>query len=116
MINAAGRAAPSQQILFLNPFTAPIGTISASGRKVAADKVTFTVTAPLDFGGYSELSLVIERQGALAWVSSNEIKLLRPGASVAVTVALPVTRGTYTYRIVVSNPSGELERLVTFTH
>ncbi len=116
VINAAGRAAPSQQISFLNPFTAPIGTISASGRKVATDKVTFTVTAPLDFGGYSELSLVIERQGALAWVSSNEIKLLRPGASVAVTVALPVTRGTYTYRIVVSNPSGELERLVTFTH
>jgi hypothetical protein len=115
-INAAGRAAPSAQISYTSPFTAPIGTIGVTGRKTAADKVTFTVSAPMDFGGYSELSLVIERQGALAWVSSNEVKLLRPGASVAVTVSLPVARGTYTYRIVVSNPSGELERLVTFTH
>jgi hypothetical protein len=80
------------------------------------DKVTFTVTAPADFGGYSELSLRIERQGALAWVSSDEIKLVRPGASLLVTVSLPVARGTYTYRVVVSNPSGELERLVTFRH
>jgi hypothetical protein len=115
-INAAGRAAPSAKISYTSPFTAPIGTIGVTGRKTAADKVTFTVSAPMDFGGYSELSLVIERQGALAWVSSNEVKLLRPGASVAVTVSLPVARGTYTYRIVVSNPSGELERLVTFTH
>ena len=115
-INAAGRAAPSEQISFTNPFTAPIGTIGVSGRKVAADKVTFTISAPMDFGGYSELSLVVERQGALAWVSSQDVKLVRPGASVTVTVALPVARGTYTYRIVVSNPSGELERIVTFTH
>ena len=116
VINSAGRSAPSEAVTFANPLTAPIGTIGASGRKTAVDKVTFTVTAPADFGGYSELSLRIERQGALAWVSSDEIKLVRPGASVLVTVSLPVARGTYTYRVVVSNPSGELERLVTFTH
>lgn len=115
-INAAGRAAPSETVSFMNPFTAPIGTVTAWGRKSAPDKVTFTVSAPMDFGGYSELSLVIERQGALAWLSSDEVKLVRPGGSLAVTVSLPVARGTYTYRIVVSNPSGELERLVTFTH
>jgi hypothetical protein len=116
VINSAGRSAPSEEVTFANPLTAPVGTIGASGRKTAVDKVTFTVTAPADFGGYSELSLRIERQGALAWVSSDEIKLVRPGASLLVTVSLPVARGTYTYRVVVSNPSGELERLVTFTH
>jgi hypothetical protein len=115
-INAAGRATPSEAVSFMNPFTAPMGTVTAWGRKSAPDKVTFTVSAPMDFGGYSELSLVIERQGALAWLSSDEVKLVRPGGSLAVTVSLPVARGTYTYRIVVSNPSGELERLVTFTH
>lgn len=115
-INAAGRSAPSEQVTFANPFTAPMGTIGVVGRKTAVDKVTFTITAPIDFGGYSELNLVVERQGALAWLSSQDVKLVRPGASVAVTVALPVARGTYTYRIVVSNPSGELERIVTFTH
>ena len=116
VINSAGRSAPSEAVTFASPLTAPVGTIGASGRKTAVDKVTFTVIAPADFGGYSELSLRIERQGALAWVSSDEIKLVRPGASVVVTVSLPVARGTYTYRVVVSNPSGELERLVTFRH
>jgi hypothetical protein len=116
VINAVGRSAPSAAVSFTNPFTAPVGNIGVSTRKSAADKLTFTVTAPADFGGHSELSLRIERQGALAWLSSDEFKLVRPGASVAVTVALPVARGTYTYRVVVANPNGELERFITFTH
>jgi subtilisin family serine protease len=116
VINAAGRSMPSESVTFANPLTAPIGAIGVSSRKTSADKVTFTITAPADFGGYSELSLRIERQGTLAWLSSDEFKLTRPLGQAIVTVALPTARGTYTYRVVVSNGSGELERLVTFTH
>lgn len=116
VMNNAGWSAPSEPVKFLNPLTAPTGTIGVSGRKSAVDKVTFTVTAPADFGGHSELGLRIERQGALAWLSSDEFKFVRSGERLLVTVALPIARGTYTYRVVVSNPSGELESLVTFRH
>ena len=116
MTNSAGKSAPSESVSFANPLTAPVGTVGVTARKTAADKVTFTVTAPTDFGGHSELNLRIERQGALAWVSSDEFKFFKPGERLSVVVALPVARGTYTYRIVVSNASGELERVFTFRH
>lgn len=116
VINAAGRSAASDAVTFSNPLTAPVGLLGVSTRKAAVDKVTFTVTAPTDFGGYSELVLRIERQGSLAWLSSDEVKLTRPGGVVTVTLSVPVTRATYSFRVVVSNGSGELERVVSYAH
>jgi hypothetical protein len=114
--NGAGSSGPSNAVEFANPLTAPVGVIGVTTRKVAADKVSFTVTAPTDFGGHKELSLRIERQGTLAWLSSDEYKLTTPGGRLVVTLLIPVTRGTYTYRVVVSNASGELERMVNFVN
>lgn len=115
-VNGAGKSAPSNSVEYANPLTAPVGVIGVTTRKVAVDKVAFTVTAPLDFGGHSELSLRIERQGTLAWLSSDEYKLTTPGGRLVVTLSMPVTRGTFTYRVVVSNASGELERMVNFVN
>jgi hypothetical protein len=114
VVNRAGKSEASNVVEYSNPLTAPVGSIGVTARKVATDKVSFTVTAPFDFGGHSELSLRIERQGALAWLSSDEYKLTAPGGRLVVTLSMPTTRGTFTYRVVVSNASGELERLVTF--
>lgn len=114
--NGAGSSGPSNAVEFANPLTAPVGVIGVTTRKVAADKVSFTVTAPTDFGGHKELSLRIERQGTLAWLSSEEYKLTTPRGRLVVTLSIPVTRGTYTYRVVVSNASGELERMVNFVN
>lgn len=116
VINGAGKSQPSNVVEYANPRTAPVGIIGVSTRKIAVDKVSFTVTAPFDFGGHSELSLRIERQGTLAWLSSDEYKLTTPGGRLVVTLSMPLTRGTFTYRVVVSNASGELERMVTFVN
>ena len=76
----------------------------------------FRVTSPSDFGGYSEVTLRVEQQGTLAWQSADETVMTRPRTSVLVSMPLPANRGTYTYRIAIANPSGEVERTVTFRY
>jgi hypothetical protein len=58
----------------------------------------------------------IEQQGTLAWQSSDEYTLSAPGGSVTVGLKLPASRGTYTYRVAIANPSGEVERTVSFRY
>lgn len=113
MVNQAGSSSASDAVRFENPRTAPSANfnvfVSRSGGSVA-----FRVTAPSDFGGYSGVSVRIEQVGTLAFESSDEVALTRPGVSSVMLRPLPAAAGTYTYRIVVSNPSGEVDRTVTF--
>ncbi|NBU23556.1 MAG: hypothetical protein EBS38_06585, partial [Actinobacteria bacterium] len=113
-INPAGPSEPSDAVRFDNPLTAPMGNIVVSAAR-SGNSVLFRVTAPADFGGYSEASLSIERTGSLAFIASGETRLTRPLGLVTVTLPLPSARGTYTYRILITNPSGVLEQTVTFT-
>ena len=111
--NGAGDSLPSVPVTFTNPFTAPSQILGVSAVR-SGNLVQFRVTAPSDFGGYSELTIQIERQGALAFQSSQEFKLVRSGSTATFSLPLPATRGTYSYRVVVTNPSGEVDRIVVF--
>lgn len=113
--NSAGNSAASDAVTFTNPLTAPSAILGASATRVG-NVVQFRITAPIDFGGYSSLLVNIERQGALAWQSSQEFTLIRAGASATFSLPLPAARGTYNYRVVVTNPSGEVDRIVTFRY
>jgi subtilisin family serine protease len=115
LVNAGGPSEPSEAVRFENPLTAPGSSFTVSASR-SGDSVRFRVTAPSDFGGYSSLSVRIEQQGTLAWQSSDEYTLTSPGASVTVMLKLPAARGTYTYRVAITNPSGEVERIVTFRY
>jgi hypothetical protein len=58
----------------------------------------------------------IEQQGTLAWQSSDEYTLSSPGGSMTIRLKLPAARGTYTYRVAIANPSGEVEGTVRFRY
>ncbi len=113
--NAAGESLPSEAVSFYNPLTAPSSNFSASASR-SGSNVVFRISAPSDFGGYSELAIRIEQQGTLAWQSSDEYVLVRPRGSSSFSLPLPSARGTYVYRVSISNPSGEVERTVTFRY
>ena len=115
VVNAGGPSLPSEAVRFDNPLTAPGASFGVSTFR-SGDSVVFRVFAPTDFGGYSTLSMRIEQQGALAWQSSDEYTLTSPGGSVSVRLKLPAARGTYSYRVAIANPSGEVERTVTFRY
>jgi len=114
-VNGGGSSQPSTAVRFDNPLTAPSMEFSVSTFR-SGDSVVFNVFAPSDFGGYGTLSMRIEQQGTLAWQSSNEFVLTRPSTSTRISLKLPTARGTYTYRIAIANPSGEVERTVTFRY
>lgn len=113
MVNRAGSSAPSEPIRFENPRTAPSANFSVSAVR-SGSAVAFRLTAPSDFGGYSSVSVRIEQVGTLAFESSDEVVLTRPGLSTVILRPLPSSAGTYSYRVVVSNPSGETDRNLTF--
>jgi len=115
VVNGGGESLPSDTVRFDNPLTAP-GTNFSVFTSRSGDSVLFRVFAPTDFGGYSTLSMRIEQQGTLAWQSSDEYTLSSPGGSISVRLKLPAARGTYSYRIAIANPSGEVERTVTFRY
>jgi hypothetical protein len=115
VVNGGGGSLPSDTVRFDNPLTAPGTNFSVSTSR-SGDSVLFRVFAPTDFGGYSTLSMRIEQQGTLAWQSSDEYTLSSPGGSISVRLKLPAARGTYSYRIAIANPSGEVERTVTFRY
>jgi hypothetical protein len=112
--NAAGDSLPSDAVSFTNPLTAPSSNFSVSTARSGSNLI-FRISAPSDFGGYSELTVRIEQQGTLAWQSSDEFVLVRPGASSSFSLPLP-PRGSYVYRVSISNPSGEVERTITFRY
>lgn len=114
-VNGGGSSQPSAVVRFDNPFTAPSTDFNVTSFR-SGDSVVFTVFAPSDFGGYGTVSMRIEQQGTLAWQSSNEFVLTRPSVSTRISLKLPPVRGTYTYRIAIANPSGEVERTVTFRY
>ena len=112
--NAAGDSLPSDAVSFTNPLTAPSSNFSVSTARSGSNLI-FRISAPSDFGGYSELTVRIEQQGTLAWQSSDEFVLVRPSASSSFSLPLP-PRGSYVYRVSISNPSGEVERTITFRY
>ncbi len=111
--NQAGSSQPSEAIRFDNPRTAPGANFIVSASR-SGSSLAFRVIAPSDFGGYSSVSVRIEQVGTLAFESSDEAVLTRPGASSVILRPLPLAPGTYTYRVVISNPSGEIDRNLTF--
>ena len=111
--NTAGNSDPSQPVTYETPRTIPGSDFSVSPIR-SGNQVIFRITSPSDFGGFSELSVLIERQGALAWQSSEEFKMNRPRSNFSFGLELPSVRGTYVYRVAVVNPLGEVERTVTF--
>lgn len=113
LINQAGSSPASEVIRFENPRTAPSSNFSVSASR-SGSSVAFQLTAPADFGGYSTVSVRIEQVGTLAFESSDEVVLTRPGVRSVILLPLPASRGTYTYRIVISNPSGEVDRNLVF--
>ena len=113
--NAAGNSQPSEPVSYLNPRTAPSASFAVSAFR-SGSNVAFRVAAPTDFGGYEALSLRIELQGTLAWQSSDEYVLSRPGLSSTYLLPLPTVRGTHVYRVVITNPSGEVEKSVSFRY
>jgi hypothetical protein len=115
VVNLGGGSLPSAAVRFENPLTAPSSNFSVSASR-SGDSVVFRVFAPSDFGGYSSLSMRIEQQGTLAWQSSDEYTLSSPGGSMTIRLKLPAARGTYTYRVAIANPSGEVEGTVTFRY
>ena len=115
VVNGGGGSLPSEAVRFENPLTAPSSNFSVSASR-SGDSVVFRVFAPSDFGGYSSLSMRIEQQGTLAWQSSDEYTLSSPGGSMTIRLKLPAARGTYTYRVAIANPSGEVERTVSFRY
>jgi hypothetical protein len=115
VVNGGGGSLPSEAVRFENPLTAPSSNFSVSASR-SGDSVVFRVFAPSDFGGYSSLSMRIEQQGTLAWQSSDEYTLSSPGGSMTIRLKLPAARGTYTYRVAIANPSGEVEGTVTFRY
>jgi subtilisin family serine protease len=114
-LNQAGSSQPSEFFKFDNPRTAPGASFSVSASR-SGGSVAFRVTAPSDFGGYAEVSARIELVGTLAFESSDEVVLTRPGVSTVILQPLPTNRGTFTYRVVIANPSGEVDRTVTFRY
>jgi hypothetical protein len=113
--NPAGNSMPSNVVTYETPRTAPSENFSVSSYR-SGSNAAFRVTAPSDFGGYSSLSLRIELQGTLAWQSSEEFVLIRPGSSTIHLLPLPTSRGTHMYRVVLVNPSGEVEKSVSFRY
>lgn len=113
--NLAGTSEPSSAVSYTTPRTLPGTDFSVSPTR-SGNQVLFRVTSPGDFGGFSELSVRIERQGALAWQSSEEFKLTRPRSTFTFGLELPTIRGTYVYRVAIVNPLGEVERTVTFRY
>jgi hypothetical protein len=111
--NSAGNSEPSQSVTYETPRTIPGSDFSVSPFR-SGNQVLFRITSPSDFGGFTELNVRIERQGALAWQSSEEFKMNRPRSNFSFGLELPSVRGTYVYRIAVVNPLGEVERTVTF--
>jgi hypothetical protein len=114
-LNQAGSSIPSEFFKFDNPRTAPGPSFSVSASR-SGGSVAFRVTAPSDFGGYAEVSARIELVGTLAFESSDEVVLTRPGVSTVILQPLPANRGTFSYRVVIANPSGEVDRAVTFRY
>ncbi len=114
-LNQAGSSQPSESLKFDNPRTAPGANFFVSASR-SGGSVAFRVTAPTDFGGYSEVSVRIELVGTLAFESSDEITLTRPGVSTVILRPLPASRGNYAYRVVLANPSGEVDQTVTFRY
>jgi hypothetical protein len=113
--NIAGNSEPSSAVSYTTPRTLPGTDFSVSPIR-SGNQVLFRITAPSDFGGFSELSVRIERQGTLAWQSSEEFMLTRPRSSFTFGLELPAIRGTYVYRVAIVNPLGEVERTVTFRY
>jgi subtilisin family serine protease len=113
--NLAGNSEPSSAVSYTTPRTLPGTDFSVSPIR-SGNQVLFRITAPSDFGGFSELSVRIERQGTLAWQSSEEFRLTRPRSSFIFGLELPAIRGTYVYRVAIVNPLGEVERTVTFRY
>jgi len=113
--NPAGNSMPSNVVTYETPRTAPSENFSVSSYR-SGSNAAFRVTAPSDFGGYSSLSLRIELQGTLAWQSSEEFVLIRSGSSTIHLLPLPTSRGTHMYRVVLVNPSGEVEKSVSFRY
>lgn len=113
--NSAGNSMPSNSVSYQTPRTAPSEAFAVTAYR-SGSSVAFRVTAPSDFGGYSSLSMRIELQGTLAWQSSEEFVLVRPGSTTVHLLPLPANRGTHMYRVVLVNPSGEVERSVSFRY
>ena len=112
-LNQAGASLPSESVRFENPRTAPSANFSVTAYR-SGNSVAFRVTAPSDFGGYNSVSVRIEQVGTLAFESSDEFVMTRPSVSSVFVRPLPTTAGSYTYRVVISNPSGEIDRNVIF--
>lgn len=115
VVNGAGNSLPSESASYFNPLTAPSTNFSVSAARSGSNLI-FRISSPSDFGGYSELAVRIEQQGTLAWQSSDEFVLTRPSSSSSFSLPLPASRGTYVYRVSISNPSGEVERTITFRY
>ena len=112
-LNQAGASLPSESVRFENPRTAPSANFSVTAYR-SGNSVAFRVTAPSDFGGYNSISVRIEQVGTLAFESSDEFVMTRPSVSSVFVRPLPTAVGSYTYRVVISNPSGEIDRNVIF--
>lgn len=112
VFNQAGASLPSESVRFENPRTAPSANFSVTAYR-SGNSVAFRVTAPSDFGGHNSVSVRIEQVGTLAFESSDEFMMTRPSVSSVFVRPLPAGTGSYTYRVVISNPSGEIDRNVT---
>jgi len=113
--NRAGNSAGSEAVAFNTPLTAASSDFSISAGRVG-NQIAFRIYSPSDFGGYGQLTVLIERAGSLAWQSGAENVLTRPRTWHTFNVELPQARGTYTYRVTVLNPSGEVEKTFTFRY
>lgn len=113
--NRAGNSAGSEPVAFTTPLSAASSDFSISAGRVG-NQIAFRIYSPSDFGGYGQLTVLIERAGSLAWHSGAENVLTRPRTWHAFNVELPQARGTYTYRVTVLNPSGEVEKSFTFRY
>lgn len=113
--NNAGNSEPSASVSYSTPRSMPGSDFSVSAFR-SGNQVQFRIFSPADFGGFSELSVRIERQGTLAWQSSEEFILNRPRSSFSFGLELPPSRGTHVYRVALMNPLGEVERTVSFRY
>lgn len=113
--NRSGNSLPSEPVSYSAPLTAASADFSIYASR-SGNQALFQIYSPSDFGGYGQLTVLIERAGSLAWQSGAENVLTRPRTWHTFNVELPQARGTYTYRVTVLNPSGEVEKSYTFRY
>ena len=113
--NRSGNSMPSEPVSYSAPLTVASSDFSIFASR-SGNQALFRIYSPSDFGGYGQLTVLIERAGTLAWQSSSENVLTRPRTWHTFAVELPPTRGLHTYRVTVLNPSGEVEKSYTFRY